>query len=103
MATQKITTNQAKMTQASNELAQIHTGLNGDIKKMGEMVAGVKNIWLGEASEAYVKNYQKREPDLKALANAANNCAQILADITKNYARTDSEAMDTVKNLMGGR
>ena len=100
---QKITTNEARMTQAANELESIYTSLSSSIKKMSELVNSVKNVWTDENVNAYITSYQRREPQLQAIAEAVKTASAALSGITQGYARADSSALDAIKSGMGGK
>ncbi|MDL2217510.1 hypothetical protein LJC27_02515 [Christensenellaceae bacterium OttesenSCG-928-M15] len=99
----KITSDEARMKQAATQLETLHQSMLSNISKMSELVQSTKKVWQDDNAATFIKNYEKREGSLRAVANAAQSCATILSGITDGYTKADTAAMDAIKSTMGGR
>lgn len=100
---QKITTDEARMRQVVGELDQVYSSMSTNVKKMSDLVGSVKSVWTDDNVNAYIKSYQKREPQLQAIAEAIRNASATLGEITQGYSKADSSALDAIKSGMGGK
>lgn len=99
----KITSNEDRMKQTSVQLEALFQSMSSNIKQMSELVQSTKKVWQDDNVNTYIKNYEKREPNLRAVAEAVQSCSTILSEITTGYSKADMAAMDAIKSTMGGK
>ena len=98
MAT-KNTVNVQRMRQAITELENIHSTMQKNIKSLDETISRVKQVWVGEAADTYLKQYKKNQKSFENMANAIQNAANALAESCSIYEQVDSNAMDIVQKM----
>ncbi len=98
MAT-KNTVNIQRMRAASNELDNIYSTMQKQIKTLDETMNSVKQVWTGDAANTYLKQYGKNLKNFQNMANAVKSASAALKESSNTYDQADMSAMDLVQKM----
>jgi len=94
------TVNLQKMKSVSAELDKNYTVMVNNKKKLDEIMASLKKIWLGEGSQAYQQAYAENAKDFTLLAEAIKSCSATITASANTYNKADMAAAEAIKAKM---
>ena len=94
------TVDMQKIKAAANELDQIYSNMQAQLKKLDENVASLRGMWSGEAAAAYLNSYQQNAADIQNLAVAIRSASASLSTISSTYTKADNQAAEMIKQKM---
>ena len=94
------TVNLQKMKSVASELDKIYATMNGNKKKLDELMGQLPKVWAGEGAQAYQKAYQENSQNFALLAEAIRSCAATLTASASTYGKADMAAADAIKSKM---
>ncbi|MCR4903476.1 MAG: WXG100 family type VII secretion target [Butyrivibrio sp.] len=95
----KNTVNVQRMKSAAAELDNIYSSMQKQIKTLEETMSSIKQVWTGDASNTYLKQYEKNSNTFKAMANAIKSASEALGDSCNTYDQADNSALDVVQKM----
>ena len=89
-----ISINYDGMQEAATKLSQQHDDMDDCVREIGNIIAGLPDIWQAETCDKYISQYEELEPGLK-------ETVQLISDLVEQMNKIVSNFQDTYSGMAG--
>jgi WXG100 family type VII secretion target len=98
----QFTTGSAEMLAAVQQMEDVNSALQGNLKTLQSEVEGVSGQWAGAAATAFTTLMSKFNEDATKLNQDLSQIAEAVTGNQKTYQAQEDEAQSSMSQILGG-